>query len=164
MSLQATRRVQQIINENAEDWIYDYVVLETKRMALAMFLPEKFIESIELRYHGNGRASVVNTFGTPDVPLAKFFNYGTKRNYTIEPKVVHGTPAPRSPRDKERVGDKSVKVVHPQALKWESGGETRFAKRVTHPGFPKTMAMEFGVQQGKKFLMQHLQKLIQDKL
>lgn len=155
-----------VIDTNAERWFRDYIVEECKRMAQAMFLPDKFVEGIDLRYHGHGRAAVVNTFGTPDVPLAKFFNYGTRRNYIIEPKVTHNKTVARlrSPRDKEDVGDKTKKVVHPEALKWDGPDGPVFARRVIHPGFPKTLAMEFGVETGKNFLKESLPKLIKDEL
>lgn len=157
------QKVNQIINDNMEEWFKTIVIPEAKRMSEAMNLPEKFTSAIQYRQLGKGKGQVVNNFGSPDVPLAIFFNYGTKRNYVIEPKVKHAKIRPRAPRDTEKVGDNSV--VHPEALHWIAPtGEHVFRKRVIHPGFPKTLAMQFGVEQGKNRLIQLLPSLIEDKM
>ncbi len=149
-----------LIDQNMEAWFNEIVIPEAKRFATAMFLPQDFIEAIEFRKTGKNSGRVVNNFGGPDVPLAVWFNYGTKRNYDIRPKVEHPEGSVRAARDREDVGEGHVQ--HPTMLHWiDEYGQEHFAKVVVHPGFPQTLAMQFGVEQGKKRLISKLPQLIE---
>ena len=156
--------IDDFLNSNMESLFNQFVIPEIKRMASAMFLPDAFIEGIAFVKGGNNAGSVVNTFGGADLPLARWFNYGTKRNYLIEPKVTQPFGSVRADRDKDDVGKNSTdkkQVVHPSVLHWKgAGGENVFARRVIHPGFPKTLAMEFGLAQGIKILEKQLPEIL----
>jgi hypothetical protein len=158
------QRVNDFVDENMESMFDGIVIPETKRMASAMMLPTGFIESIRFEKTGYLKGKVIDDFGAPDLPLAVWFNYGTKRNYPITPKVEHPEGAsPRAARDLEPIGDGHVS--HPSVLHWvDESGKDHFARKVIHPGFPKTLAVEFGVQQGKKKLIEMLPKILESEL
>ena len=155
------KQVENILDSRMESLFNNVVIPEMKRVAAAMLLPDKFIEGISFVKKGRNAGSVINTFGGADLPLAAWFNYGTKRNYKIEPKVKHPAGAKRAERDKEDIGGGSVS--HPTVLHWKgSGGKDFFAKSVIHPGFPKTLAMEFGLGQGITMLKNKIPEIIKE--
>jgi hypothetical protein len=156
-------QVNDFLDSRMEYYYDKFVIPEVKAVARAANLPEAFVESFEFRKTGRNKGKVVNTLGTKDEPLAKWFNYGTKRNYPIEPKVKHPEGTERAARDADEVGDGQVQ--HPTVLHWidPNTGEDRFASIVIHPGFPKTEAMEIGVRLGMKTLIPEVKKDVKDR-
>ena len=154
------QETNQFLDDHMEELYNTWVIPEVKRMAEAMLLPSEFVDSIRFEKTGQNQGKVINDFGVPDLPLAVWFNYGTKRFYPITPKVQHPEGAsPRATRDTEDVGEGHIQ--HPSVLHWvDESGKDHFRKKVIHPGFPKTLAMEFGVNEGKKKLMTVLPNII----
>lgn len=141
------------------------IIPECKAMARAANAPQEFIDGFKFVKTGRNHGKVINTFGSPDVPLAKWWNYGTKKNYLIEPKVQHPRDAERAPRDIEQVGDDDeIKVVHPSMLKITlPDGSVIFRPAAIHPGIEKSLAMERGVEVGRNKLIQTASTHIMEK-
>ena len=149
--------------------LYDVNILEyaqilaeyVKRAARAAGLPEKFILGVKAKKVGVGRAIIYNDWRGPNgEPLATYFNDGTKRNYVIEPKVVHpeGGKAEFMGHSSDRIDPPNKAVQHPSVLHWEEGGKDFFAKRVIHPGQPATHVFQIGIREGRKALIQKVKK------
>ncbi len=125
-------KTQEYLDDNMESMFNQYVILEVKSIATAMNLPQKFVDGIKFVKTGKNEGKVVNTWGTPNEPFAKWFNNG------VSPFEIFST------------GD--------WALHWTSSlsGEEVYVstknKPVKHPGFPQTNAMEIGIEIGMKQL------------
>ncbi len=121
------------LDSNMEAWYDEFIVEEIKRIATAMNLPQKFVDGVAFVKTGKNEGKVINTWGTQEKPLAKWFNDGTT-NYDIS-----------------STGDWPLHWVS------ASGDDVYVStknKPVHHPGFPKTQAMEIGIQIGQKELQE----------
>ena len=150
---------------------------EIERYASAANLPEKFIRGLEIREDHQGTEvtyEVVNTWTNEfGLPLAEWFDQGTKQGYLIEPKVTHDpiglsapsdagaplhTDTPLEPetlhtdRDRARVqhDDTGYSVQHPSLLYWERDGEQHWRRTVIHPGQPAILAIQKGLEAGQR--------------
>ena len=156
-------RVNMELDDQMEHFFNTIIIPECKAMARAANTPKEFEDGFKFVKTGRNAGKVINTFGSPELPLAKFFNYGTKKNYLIEPKVQHPKGSVRAERDKDIVGDDN-EVVHPSVLKIPMpDGSFIFRAWVIHPGFVKSLAMEKGVQVGTKRLIEVSSKHIMEK-
>ena len=106
----------------------DTIILEIKLISKAMNLPDGFIAGINYEMISSTRIKVINTWGSREKPLAKWFNYGTRD---------HGP-------------------VFKEALHWKDPltGKDVFAKFVH--GIERTLAMETGIELGKYRFLQKL--------
>jgi hypothetical protein len=145
-------QINEELDTKMEQYFNDIVIPEIQAFSRSLNLPEDFVRGFEFVKTGRNRGKIINTFGSKELPLAKFFNYGTKRGYEITPKVQHPTGALRASRDKDSVGEEHVQ--HPTVLHWvDQSGRDVFLPSTTHPGFAKTMAMENGYSQAIKNLI-----------
>jgi len=150
--MNAKNNVNTFLDEKMEDYYNRYVIPEIKAIGRAANAPAAFIESFKFVKTGRGRGKIINTLGSKEKPLAKWFNYGTKHNYPITTKVVHPEGTPRVEREKTDVG--GGHVLHPETLHYvDASGEHHFPKMVIHPGQPRTLVMEKGVTSGSKQLI-----------
>jgi len=133
---EATDIVNQILDTNMEFYMDKYMIPEVKRAAQAANVPEGFVNGIGFVRTGDNEGDVINTWGTEDLPLAKWFNYGTK--------------------------DHGSKGNWP--LRWRSKktGVEIFARFVR--GVPKTLAMEIGIELGMEKLQQEVPKIVEAQL
>lgn len=155
-------QVKDFIDDNMEDNYNRFIIPEIKAISRAANLPEAFVESFAFVKTGPNRGKIINTLGTKQNPLAKYFNYGTKRNYPITTKVLHPEGTPRAEREKEDIGGGSVS--EPSTLHYvDAGGIDHFPKMVIHPGFPRTLAMEVGLRLGQKRLIAEVKNQIKNK-
>ena len=154
------------LDDMMESYYNDIVIPEIQSVARAANTPDEFVQGFKFVKTGKNKGKIINTWGSADLPLAKFFNYGTKKNYLIEPKVVHAEKSPRSPRDKEQVGkdDGDSKVIHPSVLKITlPDGSVIFRPYAIHPGIEKSLAMETGTELGTQQLIPVIQNRIKEK-
>ena len=130
---EATDIVNQILDTNMEFYMDTYMIPEVKRAAQAANVPEGFVLGIAFVRTGDNEGEIINTWGSEDLPLAKWFNYGTK--------------------------DHGSKGNWP--LRWRSKktGVEIFAQYVR--GVPKTLAMEKGIELGMEKLQQEVPKFIE---
>ena len=116
---------KQYIEENLDELMEEHVVSEIKSVSRAMNLPQHFIDGVKSLRVGPLHIKIINTWGTPQVPLAKFFNDGTNDHF-IAP-----------------LGD--------WLLHWitELGTHARSAGHMVR-GIQKTEAMEIGIKIGMR--------------
>ncbi len=75
--------------ENLDKIMNEYVVYETINSAKASNLPKEFIDGIAWKRTGDLSGKIVNTWGSTDKPLAKWFEDGTPDHW-IEPLSEDG--------------------------------------------------------------------------
>lgn len=133
---EAEEIVNAILDTNMEFYMAEYMVPEVKKAAQAANVPEGFVLGIEFERTGDNEGEVINTWGTEDLPLALWFNYGTR--------------------------DHGSKGNWP--LRWRSKktGVEIFARYVR--GVPKTLAMEIGMELGMEKLKREVPKLVEAQL
>jgi len=146
--------VRDYLDENMDKYYNNFVIPEIQAVARASNAPDEFVNGFKFVKTGKAKGKIINTWGTQDNPLARYWNYGTKKNYEIRPKVEH--PERRETRDRDIVGDKGQRQ-HPESLRWiDQTGRRVFAKVVIHPGVEKTLAMEKGIETGTRRMKQQL--------
>lgn len=150
--------VNKILDQNMASWFEEIVVPEVKRIAIAMNMPNGFIDGIGFRKKGENYGGIINTWGSERKPLAKWFNWGTVDHW-IEPifaKVLSW------------ISKGAGAGKNPSAINFKSSsdkaGERRFSMGHYVSGLQRKEAMEFGITQGNKRLISELPKLIQGKL
>lgn len=120
------------------------------RISRAANLPEKFVNGFKFVKTGRNRGKIINTWGTKDKPLAKWFNYGTKEKIWIAPTTPGGTLAFPSTGPS---GGKNPSGIFFKSASVPKAGSTIFSKGHYITGQPKTEAMERGVESSKKTLI-----------
>lgn len=128
------RIVDELLDKNMSFLVNTYMIPEIQRVAQAANVPKGFIDGIKFVKTDNNEGNIINTWGTKDVPLALWFNYGTKD---------HGS-----------LGD--------WPLHWKKAGKNIYAKYVR--GVPETKAMEIGISIGEKRLKQEIPKFMESRL
>ncbi len=130
-------QTEQYLDDNMQSLYEQYVIPEVKAIAMAMNLPQKFIDGIKFVKTGKNEGKVINTWGTPNKPLSKWFNYGTKAHF--------------------------IAPIGALSLHWitKEGGHA-FSKGHMVSGLPKTNAMEIGIELGMKKLEADSKKDIGD--
>lgn len=116
-------KTEEYLDDNMQSLYEQYVIPEVKSIAMAMNLPQKFIDGIKFVKTGKNEGKVINTWGTPNKPLARWFNYGTKAHF--------------------------IAPVGALSLHWiTKEGTHAFSKGHMVRGLPKTNAMEIGIDVG----------------
>ena len=132
----AKEEVQTVLNENMEFMMNTYVIPEMKRVAFAANLPKPFADNIKFVQTDEDAGKIVNTWGSDELPLAIWFNYGTKDHGSLGTWPLHW---------KDKVTGKDIYAM------WVRG-------------VPRTLAMEIGWELGKKRLKQEGPKFIEERL
>ncbi len=129
--------------ENLDDLMNEYVVFEIIAAAKASNLPLEFIDGIAWKRTGELSGRIVNTWGSGQKPLAKWFNDGTPDHW-IEPL---------SPDDVlvwEATFGRNAKAIF--FMGNAEQGQLLFSKGHYVSGLDKTEAMERGINNGMKRL------------
>lgn len=127
--------VNQMLDANMELLVNTHMIPEIRAVAMSSNVPDGFVIGIKFVKTGQNEGNIINTWGTKELPLALWFNYGT--------------------RDHGSKGD--------WPLHWKGkDGKEIYAMWVR--GVPKTLAMEIGIELGKKKLKQAVPKFIEDNL
>jgi len=123
--LQLEPLTKEYIEDNLDELIETHVVNEIKSVARAMNLPQHFIDGVKAVKVGPLHVKIINTWGTPEKPLSKWFNNGTQDHF-IAP-----------------LGD--------WLLHWKTplGNWASSAGHMVR-GLPKTEAMEIGIAIGMR--------------
>ena len=117
--------VKDYIEENLDDLIEEYVVNEIKSVSRAMNLPQHFIDGVKSRRVGPLHIKIINTWGTLELPLAKFFNDGTVDHF--------------------------IAPLGPWLLRWVTPlGNIAYSRGHMVRGIQKSEAMEIGIAIGMK--------------
>jgi len=148
-------QVNQILDENMEGDFNAIVIPEMKNIANAMNLPQGFVDGIKFIKTGDNEGKIINTWGSIDIPLAKWFNYGTKQHW-IQPKKEGGVLAWPAKEGK-----------HATAIFFKGGvneGTMLFSKGHFVSGLDRTEAMEIGISKGMQSLTAHIQTRTNAKL
>ena len=126
-------QTQEYLDDNMQSLYEKHVIPEVKSIAMAMNLPRKFIDGIKFVKTGKNEGKVINTWGTPNKPLARWFNYGTKAHF--------------------------IAPIGALSLHWiTKEGRDAYSKGHMVSGLPKTNAMEIGIEQGMNRLKVSTQK------
>lgn len=127
--------VNQMLDNNMEFLVNTYLIPEIRAVAMSSNVPDGFVAGIKFVKTGQNQGEIINTWGTKELPLALWFNYGT--------------------RDHGSKGD--------WPLHWKGkDGKDIYAMWVR--GVPKTLAMEIGIDLGKQRLKDNVPRFIEDNL
>lgn len=132
----AKRSVDLLLDENMTFLVNTYMIPEIQSVAKAANVPKGFVDGIKFVKTDTNKGNIINTWGSEELPLALWFNYGTKD---------HGS-----------LGD------WPLHWKDKTTGKDIYAMYVR--GVPKTLAMEIGIQMGEKKLKQEIPRYIEERL
>ena len=127
--------------ENLDDLMKEFVVFEAVASAKASNLPLEFIDGIEWKRTGELTGKIINTWGTTEKPLAKWFEFGTPDHW-IAPLKAGGVLA-----------FPATFGTHATAIFFMGNkemGQTLFSKGHYVSGLPKTEAMQRGIDTGFK--------------
>jgi len=129
------------LKENLDTIMIENVVFEAKASAKASNLPDEFIAGIRWTRTGELSGKVINTWGSADKPLAKWFEDGTPDHW-IEPNTPGGVLV------FEASFGKHASAIYFMGNKKE--GELIYSKGHYVSGLDKTEAMERGIATGFK--------------
>jgi len=125
-------QVNQILDENMIFLINSIMIPEIRAVAMASNVPDGFVTGIKFIKTGDNEGEIINTWGTKELPLAKWFNYGTRDHGSLGNWPLH----------------------------WKGkGGEDIYAMYVR--GVPKTLVMETGIQIGTQKLREQVPTFVE---
>ncbi len=151
---ESQRKAFEYMDEHMEEYYNDIVIPEIKKYSREMNLPRKFVDGFKFVKTGKNRGKIINTWGTTEKPLAKWFNYGTKDKIWIEPKDPDGVLAfPLG-------GGKSSSAIFFQG---SGKGDTGFSKGHYISGQPDLQPMELGYKASEPALRAHIAKDITER-
>jgi len=146
------KAVDEILDDFMEPLVTYTIIDEIKSLAQAANMPKSFVDGVKFKRTGKNKGEVINTWGTEEIPLARFFNYGTSKHW-IEPKnkkaLAFGGGG-----------------THAQSIYFQGSAPagTKFSKGHYVSGVPKTLVMERGFNIGKVRLAQEAAVIIQREL
>lgn len=155
------RIVNDELDKSMTQYYNNFVIPEIMRISRASNLPEQFVNGFKFVKTSRNRGKIINTWGTPNKPLAKWFNYGTKAKIWIQPKKEGGVLAFAS---KGASGGRNASAIFYKSSSTPKAGATIFSKGHYISGQPKTEAMERGVESSKKVLIRNAIQQTQEKL
>ncbi len=135
-------RTKESIQANLGIYIEETFIFEMRSMALAMNLPDKFVDGIGYRITGPMAFKLFNTWGTAEKPLAKWFNDGTTDHW-IAP--LGDYPLHWKAGDAESARNASAIFFENAEI---SEGDDIYSYGHMVSGLPKTEAMERGITRG----------------
>lgn len=133
---EGVKEVNQILDENMSFLINSYMIPELRAVAMSANLPDGFVLGIKFVKTGTNEGEIINTWGTEEVPLALWFNYGTKDHGALGNWPLH--------------------------WKSKTTGKDIYAMYVR--GVPKTLAMNIGMELGEKALKQEVPRFVEGQL
>ena len=135
--------------ENLDSLMKEFVVFEIIAAAKASNLPLEFIAGIKWKRTGDLSGKIVNTWGTAEKPLAKWFNDGTPDHW-IAPRKEGGVLA------WEATFGRHAKAIF--FMGDAKKGQMLFSKGHYVSGLDKTEVMERGINTGMKRLKPEILK------
>lgn len=149
------QEIDKVLDDFMEPLVDSTIIAEIRALGYAANMPQSFIDGVKFRKTEANKGVVINTWGTEEKPLAKWFNYGTITHW-IEPKDPEGVLAWNS------AGGKHATAIFFQGESRE--GDALFSKGHYVSGVPRTEVMEKGFQIGKKRLVVEAGKIVKDEL
>jgi len=147
--------INKILDDFMAPLVIATIISEIKIIGAAANVPQKFVDGVKFRKTSANKGEVINTWGTEEVPLARYFNYGTSLHW------VEST-TPGKPLAFPNVGGTHARAIYFQGAK--SKGNTMFSMGHYVSGVPRTEVMEIGYNIGKKLLAEEAGKIVQKEL
>lgn len=150
------KEINRILDDFMEPLVNATIIAEIKAVSVAANIPQPFIDGVKFRKTGPNIGEVINTWGTEDKPLARWFNYGTTQHWIepLDPEGVLAWPA-------------GAEGSNPSAIFFRGDSKETdmlFSKGHYVAGVPRTEAMEIGFNLGKKRLVIEIGKIVQKEL
>lgn len=149
------QEIDKVLDDFMEPLVDSTIIAEIKSLGYAANMPQSFIDGVKFRKTEANKGVVINTWGTEEKPLAKWFNYGTTTHW-IEPKKAGGVLAWSA-----TPGGHATAIFFMGESK---EGDTLFSKGHYVSGVPRTEVMERGFQIGKKRLVVEAGKIVKGEL
>jgi len=149
------KEIDVVLDDFMEPLVDSTIIAEIKALGYAANMPQSFIDGVKFRKTEANKGVVINTWGTEEKPLAKWFNYGTTTHW-IQPKDPEGVLAWTA-----TTGSHATAIFFMGESKQ---GDTLFSKGHYVSGVPRTEVMERGFQIGKKRLVVEAGKIVRDEL
>lgn len=146
--------IDKILDAFMEPLIKNTIVAQIKALGFAANLPQGFMDGVKFIKTEKNKGIIVNTWGTEEKPLARWFNYGTTQHW-IEPTQAQALAWQSS------IGQ------NPQAIFFQGEskeGDTLFSKGHYVSGVPRTEVMERGFNIGKKMLAVEAGNIVRNEL
>jgi len=148
------KEIDKILNDFMEPLMNATIVAEIKAIADAANMPQGFKDGVKFVRTDNNKGQIINTWGTDEKPLARYFNYGTTMHW-IEPVTAKALAFPGT-------SGRNATAIYFQGEKTPAG--TMFSKGHYVSGVPRTEAMEIGFRTGKKRLAEEAAKIVKKEL
>ena len=148
------KEIDKILDGYMESLVNGTIIAQIKSVAQAANLPQGFIDGVKFVKTKDNAGEVINTWGSKDKPLARWFNYGTTRHW-IEPK------------NGKVLAWKGKSGSHAQAIYFQGTskeGDMLYSKGHYVSGVPRTEAMEIGFTLGKKLMAREAAKIVEQEL
>ncbi len=149
------KEINRILDDFMEPLMNSTIIAEIKQLAMAANIPQSFIDGVKFRRTTANKGEIINTWGSSDKPLARWFNDGTPQHW-IEPKDPEGVlvfPATQG---------RNASAIFFMGESKE--GDVLFSKGHYVAGVPKTEVMQRGFQIGKKRLVVEAGKIVEKEL
>ncbi len=144
------KEIDQILDDFMEPLVNQTIITEIKNIAMAANIPQGFIDGIKFRKTEPNHGQVINTWGTEETPLARYFNYGTVQHW-IAPVTAKALAFPGGE-------GKHATAIYFKGQSKET--DTLFSKGHYVSGVPRTEAMEIGFNLGKSQMAEQAAKII----
>ena len=150
----ARKTIDEVLDDFMEPLIKNTIIAEMKALGYAANLPQGFIDGIKFIKTEKNKGVIVNTWGTKERPLAKWFNYGTTQHW-IEPVEA------------QALAWTATEGRHATAIFFRGEakeGDVLFSKGHYVSGVPRTEVMERGFNIGKKRLAVEAGNIVRNEL
>ena len=148
------KEIDKILDGYMESLVNGTIIAQIKSVAQAANLPQGFIDGVKFVKTKDNAGEVINTWGSKEKPLARWFNYGTTRHW-IEPKNA------------KVLAWKGKSGSHAQAIYFQGTskeGDMLYSRGHYVSGVPRTEAMEIGFNLGKKLMAREAAKIVEQEL
>jgi len=147
-------KLNKILDDFMEPLMKFTIVEEIKNLAKASNLPQAFVDGVKFRRTAPNEGEIINTWGTKEKPLAKWFNDGTKAHWIapVKKKALHWLA---------KIGGFAKAIFFQGGTKT---GSNLFSKGHYVSGIPKTEVMQRGFAIGKKRLVIEAGKIVESEL
>jgi len=150
-------QINQLLDDHMEPLVNSTIIDEIKSLSDAANVPTKFKDGVKFRKTTANHGQIINTWGTEEVPLARYFNYGTSLHWTESDKPGGTLAWPAQGGG----GSKGRSIFFQSS---EKKGGTIFSKGHYVSGVPRTEVMEIGFNIGTKRLIAEAGKLVKDEM
>lgn len=137
-----------------ESLVENTIIAEIRVLSAAANLPKGFAENVKFVKTARNKGEIINTWGSQEKPLAKYFNYGTTKHW-IEPVNASVLAWQAKP-------GKHASAIYFQGE--AKKGDTLFSKGHYVSGVPRTEVMERGFNLGIKLLTQQAKKIVENEI